>query len=45
MTKDNTIYTCYGCPYYYVDKGDRYAKKHCGRDHLECPWYLDKEEK
>lgn len=23
------IFTCYGCPYYYTDKGDRYPRKHC----------------
>lgn len=37
--KDKTIYTCYGCPYFYKTEGDRYAKKHCGKDHLKCEWY------
>lgn len=23
------IYTCYGCPHFYVDKGDRYPPRHC----------------
>ena len=49
MTKDKTIHTCYGCPYYYRDKIDededgyprfeKYPRKHCGQDHFECPFY------
>lgn len=23
------IYTCYGCPHFYADKGDRYQSRHC----------------
>lgn len=45
--KNKTIYTCYGCPYYYRDKNtttfsDRhnYKYKHCGQEHFKCPYYL-----
>ena len=37
--KDNVIYTCYGCLHYFKDIGDRYPRKHCGKDHFKCPWY------
>lgn len=40
--KDNTIYTCYGCPYYYTEHGDKYPTKHCGQSHTKCPYYWDK---
>ena len=42
MAKDKTIYTCFECPYFYAEEGDRYATKHCGQNHLECPYYWDK---
>lgn len=38
--KNNKIYTCYGCPYFYADKSNTYSTKHCGQDHLQCPYYL-----
>ena len=39
--KNKTVHTCYGCPHYFVDKDDvyRWPAKHCGQDHLECPYY------
>ena len=33
------IYTWHGCPHYYKDKGERYAGKHCNKNHLECEHY------
>lgn len=33
------IYTCYGCTFYYAEDGERYPTKHCGKDHLKCPYY------
>ena len=40
MAKDKIIYTCYGCPSYYTENGDRYPTKHCEKDHFKCPYYL-----
>lgn len=37
--KTDKIYTCYGCQYYYADKGDKYNMKHCGQDHFKCPYF------
>ena len=39
MKKDK-IYTCYGCPSYYVEQGQKHPYKHCGEDHWKCPHYL-----
>ena len=40
IMKDTKIYTCYGCPSYYAEEGEKYPAKHCGYDHAECPYYL-----
>ena len=41
MKKNNTVYTCYGCPAYYTPKDDPFKLplKHCGEDHFKCPYY------
>lgn len=42
--KDRPIYTCYGCCYYYADKGRKYPQKHCGKNHFECSYYWGEKE-
>lgn len=37
--KIGKIYTCYGCPHFYADKGNKYNVKHCGQDHFKCPYF------
>ena len=33
------IYSCWGCPQFYKEKGSKYAVKHCGKDHTDCDYY------
>lgn len=38
-----TVYTCYGCPYYFTPKGYKdFPHKHCGKDHTKCDYYWGK---
>lgn len=38
MAKNSVVHTCYGCEYFYTDKGDKWPRKHCPHiDHWnEC---------
>lgn len=37
------IYTCYGCPHFYADKGDRYRSRHCEIIDIWKCWEDEKE--